>query len=290
MPLDFSTSILIPCYNSARYVQQTVEAAIHQTHPAEEIIVVDDRSTDESLAILKCLPVRVISHEVNLGPAAARNSALRAASSDIVIFIDSDALADSHLIEAFLSAYTNAPPNVAGIGGCGIEANTQSIYDKWRSNHSALNYGPLNRKNVNYLYGICASYKREILLKVGGFDPFFRASAGEEVDLGYRLKRAGYHLDYISNAKVFHQRVDGLESLMKTQASYFYWSYLAKKYNHERPLSLFIGTARRLFTDPLADLLIHRDVFQAKISLLMFGHKIRALIRATQSKPVEHRQ
>jgi glycosyltransferase involved in cell wall biosynthesis len=287
MPADLSFAILIPCYNSARYIRQAIEAAIHQTHSADEIIIVDDKSTDESLAIIRDLPVQVICQEVNRGPAAARNTALHAATSDIVIFIDSDALADPHLIEAFDSAYLRASPSVAGIGGCGIEANIQTIYDTWRSHHSVLNYGPVNRRNVNYLYGICASYHREVLLKIGGFDPYFRASAGEEIDLGYRLRKAGYRLDYYADAKVYHQRADDLDALVNTQSKYFYWAYLEKKRNHQSPWMLFFGILRRLFTDPLSDLIVHRDINQARISLLMFYIKMNALVKAAQSKQVE---
>lgn len=282
MPSDPSFSILIPCYNSAPYIRQTIEAASNQSHPADEIIVVDDKSTDNSLKILRELPVRLICHETNQGPASARNTALHVSTSDIVIYIDSDAFADSHLIEAFRSAYVNATPGIAGIGGCGIETNIQTIYDKWRSKHSILNYDSTFKQNVLYLYGICASYRREILINIGGFDPYFHYSAGEELDLGYRLRKAGYRLMYTPEAIVYHQRTDTLESLTKTQSNYFYWSYLAKKRNHQWPSTLFFGTARRLFTDTLTDLLIYRDLNQAKISLVMFKRKMTALLKAAR--------
>ncbi len=96
-------SVLIPSYNASKYIRKVVEYIIEQTLPASEIIVVDDASTDKSVEIVKQLPVKLICHEKNMGPANTRNTGLHAAKGDIVVFIDSDAYADPNMLSTFNS-------------------------------------------------------------------------------------------------------------------------------------------------------------------------------------------
>lgn len=87
-------SILVPCYNSARWLAATLESALAQTWPHKEIIVINDGSTDDSLAVARPFEaqgVRVLD-QANAGAAAARNAGLRAAGGDYVQFLDADDL------------------------------------------------------------------------------------------------------------------------------------------------------------------------------------------------------
>lgn len=87
-------SILIPCYNAAPWVAETLESALAQTWREREIILVDDGSTDRSLEIARKFEkrgVRVIS-QPNSGASAARNRAIREARGDFLQFLDADDL------------------------------------------------------------------------------------------------------------------------------------------------------------------------------------------------------
>jgi glycosyltransferase involved in cell wall biosynthesis len=97
-------SILIPAYNAERWIGATIESALAQTWPAKEVIVVDDGSTDRTLAIARTFGdrgVRVVP-QVNRGAAAARNSALRAARGSYIQFLDADDLLHPRKIAAQL--------------------------------------------------------------------------------------------------------------------------------------------------------------------------------------------
>lgn len=274
-------SVLIPCYNQEQYIEHTIQAVVDQTRPADEIIVVDDGSTDRSAEILGQLPVQVIRHECNRGLSQARNTALLAAQGEIVLYIDSDAYADRNLIEVLLKAYgANPDPRLAGIGGRGIEANNQSAPDRWRSVHAAQNYGNGPRKQVDFIYGLCMSFQRSILLEVGGFDPFFVSNA-EDVNIGWRLTRASYTLVYEPRAIVYHQRSDSEEKLKKVQATWIYWGYLAYRRAGESGWKMYAGTLRRLFTDTLPDLL-RGDWELVRLDLQMFSIKMAALRKAAR--------
>jgi len=277
-------SVLIPCYNQARHIARVVESARDQTCQPEEIIVIDDKSQDDSLAELEGLPVRVICHKKNQGPAVTRNTGLKAAIGDILIYIDADAYADRRMIEALLDAYRQTSPRpLAGVGGRGIEENLVTIYDRWRMLHAKQDFGQTKRDGVPYLFGLCMSFRREILAIAGGFDSFFPTSAGEDFELGYRLNRAGYALRYTPDAIVYHQHSDDSEDQLKhIQYNWYYWSYLAKQRTHSHPWTLYAGTLRRLLTDTLSDLLFHRDVRLARLDLMAFAVKMRALQAARE--------
>lgn len=226
-----SISVAVPCYNGAAYVGAVIESLLDQTHPAGEILVIDDGSTDDSVAIVRRYPVRLIQHAGNKGLAHARNTALAEATGDILIFVDVDALASPQLIATLLSGYDR--PEVAGVGGQGIEANIQTLADRWRQAHAVQGHGARAR-DVEHLFGLCMSYRVAALRQVGGFDPAFRTNA-EDVDVGLRLNAAGYCLRYLPQAQVYHQRQDSEESLLRAMSAWYAAGYRAKRLNRARP-------------------------------------------------------
>ena len=83
-------SIVIPCFNHARFLADALDSVRAQTWPLVEAIVVDDGSTDDPSSIASRYPdVRVI-RQSNRGLSAARNSGWQASSGDIIIFLDAD--------------------------------------------------------------------------------------------------------------------------------------------------------------------------------------------------------
>lgn len=87
-------SIVIPVYNTAKYLPQCLDSVINQTHTNLEIIVVNDGSTDDSLQILKLYKERdpriIVLNQKNQGQSVARNVGMQMVSSEYVLFIDSD--------------------------------------------------------------------------------------------------------------------------------------------------------------------------------------------------------
>lgn len=270
-------SVVIPCYNRARFIGDVVESVLGQTSPPDEIIVVDDASTDHSSEIVANLPVRLVRHTHNRGLSASRNSGIKAATGDIVVFIDADAFADQCLLEALLASYGDG---VAGTGGRGLEANVHNVYDRWRQLHATQSFGDKPLKHCPYLFGQCCSYRAEVLDLVDGFDEFFSQSAGEDMDIGYRLIDRGYTLHYSPSAIVYHQRSDDLKSLKQSMYRWFYWAFHAKARNKRKPWTLWAGTCRRLLTDTGADLIRRQSVELARVDLIMFRVKLQGLWQA----------
>jgi cellulose synthase/poly-beta-1,6-N-acetylglucosamine synthase-like glycosyltransferase len=83
-------SAVIPCYNAAPYLEQAVRSAMTQTRPVDEVIVVDDGSTDDSAAIVARLGAQYVRMDRRSGPGAARNRGIAAARGDLIAFLDAD--------------------------------------------------------------------------------------------------------------------------------------------------------------------------------------------------------
>jgi len=104
-------SILIPAYNAAPWIAATLESALAQTHPRVEITVVDDGSTDDTLARARAFEprgIRVVS-QPNAGASAARNHALRLARGDFIQYLDADDLLSPRKIELQLALLADRP-------------------------------------------------------------------------------------------------------------------------------------------------------------------------------------
>jgi len=86
-----SVSVVIPAYNAGQYIRAAIESVLAQTRPADEVIVVNDGSSDDTRAIVNSYAprVRLVSQE-NQGPSVARNTGVQAASSEFIAFLDAD--------------------------------------------------------------------------------------------------------------------------------------------------------------------------------------------------------
>lgn len=189
-------SVIIPSYNSARYIASTVESALAQTYPAVEVIVVDDGSTDATQAVLAPYRSRItILHQANRGPAAARNAGLRVARGAYLLFLDSDDLLVPASVAA-KAAFLEQNPRY----GLVYSAWTQINHDGSRIMGEAHPrcqgdvLAALLRREYFFFPG-SALIRRTCLDTVGAFDE--NAYGAEDADLWLRLARAGYAFGYI---------------------------------------------------------------------------------------------
>ena len=86
-------SVIIPAYNCADYIVESIESALAQDYPNKEIIVVDDGSTDDTVATLSAFDGKItVIRQENAGSAVARNTGIKASSGEFIAFLDSDDL------------------------------------------------------------------------------------------------------------------------------------------------------------------------------------------------------
>ena len=110
-----AVSVVIPCYNAAPYISDTIKSVLGQTRAVDEVIIVDDGSTDASAYIAGSFgyPVRVI-RQANRGVSGARNRGVKEAEGDVIAFLDADDLWHPEKIEHQL-AYLDDHPEVGAV-------------------------------------------------------------------------------------------------------------------------------------------------------------------------------
>jgi len=205
-------SVIIPTHNRKDLLRRCLAAATSQDYPDYEVIVVDDGSTDGTGAMVRreFPQVRYIRQERNRGPAAARNRGIKVATGEIIAFTDDDCLLPLDFLSRLADGYRRYP-EVAGVGGY-LEApddllrtNPFARYEAYVT-HQVYRAGP-----EECLGGFecpaggtnSMSYRKVVLLEVGGFDETFPYAAGEDADLKWRVVQRGYRLLYVP-AKVVH--------------------------------------------------------------------------------------
>ena len=255
----------VPCYNAEEFIAGCVQSLLEQSLPPDEILVVDDGSTDRSGEILAQFEqVRVITLDENMGVAHGRNVLLNEASGDIIVFIDADAVADSNLIRSLATCYDDG---VHGVGGRAIESAGDSLADRWRRLHACQGHGNEFKSGVDFLWGVCSSYRRDVLLEAGGFDERFRTN-GEDTEVGFRLNAIGKRLVYTPDAIVHHQRTDTLISLCRMMYRWYYWGYLAMRKVRGAAFAFYVKTCVKVL---LRNLYI--DLFREKSARLAARRK-----------------
>ena len=175
-------AIVIPCYQHARFLRGAIESALEQTMPAAEIIVVDDGSTDRPDVVAARYPTVKLIRQANRGLAAARNSGLRAATSDKLVFLDADDRLLSNAIDAGLQCFATQP-DAAFVYGRYREVRRFRQAERFREAASRCD---LVRCNSVGMIGTVV-FDREKLLDSGGFEESLGMC--EDWDLYLRLTR-----------------------------------------------------------------------------------------------------
>jgi glycosyltransferase involved in cell wall biosynthesis len=181
-------SVIIPCYNQARFLGEAIESILKQTYSQFEIVVVDDGSTDDTADVAAAYAGARTIRQSNLGLSGARNAGLRASDGDFLVFLDSD----DRLLPAALETGVHALIDCAGCafayGHVRLISSSGSLLGvppcpRIENNH----YQQLLRHNHIWSPG-AVMYRREVLDSVGAFDTSLRAC--EDLDLNLRIARS----------------------------------------------------------------------------------------------------
>lgn len=102
-------SIIIPCFNDAQYIAQSIYSALNQTYPNKEVIVVDDGSNEETKAVLKKLEPQItkLINQENQGQSKARNVGINAAKGNYILVLDSDDFFEPTFCEKAMAVFSN---------------------------------------------------------------------------------------------------------------------------------------------------------------------------------------
>ena len=214
MPVTFS--IVIPNWNGARFLPVCLEALRQQTHPALEVLIVDNASSDGSQDLIQReYPwVKLIELPTNTGFTGACNTGMRAATGEIVALLNNDTEVDPGWSAAVIDAFARHPE-------VGSVASKMLLFEKRDHIHTTGDFfttdGRAGNRGVwqkdegqfdreEYVFSACggsSAYRRVMLDQIGLLDDDFFFS-GEDVDLGWRVNLSGWRCLYTPAAIVYH--------------------------------------------------------------------------------------
>jgi O-antigen biosynthesis protein len=216
-PVVPRVSVLICTYNGARTLGETCAAVAALDYPNVEVIVVDDGSTDDSAAIAESYGFRVIS-TANRGLSSARNTALDAATGEIVAYIDDDAIPDAHWLTYLVDTF--ARTDFVAVGGPNLPVpGDGAVADAVAAAPGNPIHVLLTDSEAEHIPGCNAAFRADALRESGGFDPRFR-TAGDDVDICWRLQDRGWRIGYAAGAVVWHHRRTTLGGYLRQQRGY----------------------------------------------------------------------
>lgn len=215
-------TVYIPCYNAAKTLDECLKGVTAQSYPIDEILVIDDGSTDETVSIASRHPVKIIRHPRNLGLAASRNTAFRAARSEFVAAVDADAALDGDWLKTLMGCLTR--PDAAGACGKMTERYRSRLADRWRAAHCKQHFGDDQILNPDFLYGSNNVLRKDAAMKVGLYDLKYKSNY-EDVDLSRRLRAAGYNILYQPAARAEHLKRDGILSALDMDWRWWIYHY-----------------------------------------------------------------
>jgi GT2 family glycosyltransferase len=268
-------TVYIPCYNAERYLKDCLQAVLKQTHAPDEVLVIDDGSTDRTTEIASSYPVRLIRHRSNKGLAAARNTAVLNSRNEWIASVDADVVAAHDWLEKLVKSMNG--DGIAGVGGKLVEKFQQRLADRWRAVHMPQHWGDCPNGKPLALSGSNALFKASALREVGLYNEKFRTNY-EDSDICGRLRARGYRLFYTPHAVCYHLREDTIRSILRT-----WWRWHAPPWQQQaftrdvlfRKLKNDLGHLRRLaFYD-----LRHFRLRLASLDLLSMFYSIYADVR-----------
>lgn len=216
-----SASIIIPAYNAENHLQACLDALLQQTIHPEEIIVVDDGSTDGTRTIAESFSLVTYLTQKNQGPAKARNAGAKKASGDIILFIDSDCVPEKNWLEEMLKPFEDE--NVVGVQGA-YKTKQKSLTARFDQLDIEYRYERMKKKEtIDWIGTYSAAYKRKVFLDARGFDETFPKASGEDSELSYRLAERGMILKFAPTAIVYHTHPDSLIHYLRVKFFRAYW-------------------------------------------------------------------
>jgi len=225
-------SVIVPVYNGEATIQTCVESLLELDYPRErfEVLIVDNRSTDGTRAILRRYPVRVLEETEAQSSYAARNLGIRESRGEVLAFTDADCVVEHGWLRAIARAI--APSDVGGVAGPIESYASDSPIERYQANRALRAERAYHHHVLPFAQTANAAYRRSVFDGVGLFNPAI--IFGGDLDLSWRMQRElGLRLVYEPLAFVWHRHrttVHGLFALYEKNA--IANCLLAQRYDH----------------------------------------------------------
>lgn len=226
-----AVSIVVLNYNGRSWLEQCLGAVVAQLTADSELIVVDNGSTDDSVAFLRRAhpDIRLLALDRNLGFAGGNNAGAKIARGRALAFVNNDAAPQAGWLQALRRPLENQA-DVGLVASCIVFLHDPSVVDsagdglmRWGGAFKHSHGQPVGEaRAAREVFGACGAaclIRRELFDEIGGFDEEFFA-VYEDVDLSYRCQLRGFRCIYVPEAIVHHA---GSATLGRSSARSIFW-------------------------------------------------------------------
>ncbi|MFI8518852.1 bifunctional polysaccharide deacetylase/glycosyltransferase family 2 protein [Streptomyces sp. NPDC085481] len=235
-PVTEPVSVLVPAYNEAKCIENTLRSLMTSEHPVE-VLVVDDGSSDGTARIVEemRLPnVRVV-RQLNAGKPAALNRGLVNARHDLIVMMDGDTVFEPSTVRELVQPF--ADPRVGAVAGNAKVGNKDSMIGAWQHIEYVMGFN-LDRRMYDVLRcmptipGAVGAFRRSALERVGGMSD---DTLAEDTDITMALHRDGWRVVYAENARAWTEAPETVQQLWSQR---YRWSYgtMQAIWKHRRAL------------------------------------------------------
>ncbi|MFD7390505.1 glycosyltransferase [Streptomyces sp. NPDC059852] len=235
-PVTEPVTVLVPAYNEAKCIENTVRSLMASEHPIE-VIVVDDGSSDGTARIVEAmgLPnVRVV-RQLNAGKPAALNRGLANASHEIIVMMDGDTVFEPATVRELVQPFGD--PRVGAVAGNAKVGNRDSLIGAWQHIEYVMGFN-LDRRMYDMLRcmptipGAVGAFRRSALERVGGMSD---DTLAEDTDITMAMHRDGWRVVYAENARAWTEAPESVQQLWSQR---YRWSYgtMQAIWKHRRAL------------------------------------------------------
>ena len=243
-------SVIIPVRNRPHDIAACLQSLGELDYPNDkfEIIVVDDASTDQTPDVVGRYPVRLIRLKQHKQASYCRNLAARHARGDLLAFIDSDCLAGSAWLRELVPAFKDTQLGaLGGVVDSYFNENGLDRYEKVKSSLSVSSWFKRSQKNDPFFYLPACNLLviRHLFLEIGGFKE--ELVVGEDVDLCWRVRKRGYHIEYRPQGRIYHRHRNRVFAFCRRRFEYGTSEPLLNKLHPEKVKKLCFPLLTSLF-------------------------------------------
>ncbi|MEU2536347.1 bifunctional polysaccharide deacetylase/glycosyltransferase family 2 protein [Streptomyces iakyrus] len=222
-PVTEPVSVLVPAYNEAKCIEQTVRSLVASDHPIE-VLVIDDGSSDGTARIVENLGlpgVRVV-RQLNAGKPAALNRGIANAKYDLIVMMDGDTVFEPTTVRELVQPFGD--PRVGAVAGNAKVGNRDSLIGAWQHIEYVMGFN-LDRRMYDVLRcmptipGAVGAFRRSALERVGGMSD---DTLAEDTDITMAMHRDGWHVVYAEKAVAWTEAPESVQQLWSQR---YRWSY-----------------------------------------------------------------
>jgi GT2 family glycosyltransferase len=212
--MPVTVAVVVPCHRPSPAFERCLASIARLDPQPDEVVVVADGADPGVVALAAGFGARVVCQTPRSGPAVARNQGVGACGSDVVLFLDADVEASPDLV-ARVRRWFSDPDVAAVIGSYDDSPSEPGLASQYKNllNHHVHQHA----KDEGFTFwGACGAIRRATFLAVGGFDEEYAAPSIEDIELGYRLRAAGFRIRVDKAMQVKHLKRWTPWSLLKT--------------------------------------------------------------------------